>query len=135
MSGHHGKRAVRTTGAPRPAGAYSQGVVAGGFLFTAGFGPQDPDTGAVPDGVAAQTRQVLRNVGAVLAEHGLSLKDAVKVTAHLQHLNRDFAAYDAAYQEFFEEPCPVRTTVGSELMDILVEIDVVALLPATDSPG
>ncbi len=135
MSGHHGKRAVRTTGAPRPAGAYSQGVVAGGFLFTAGFGPQDPDTGAVPDGVAAQTRQVLRNVGAVLAEHGLSLKDAVKVTAHLQHLKRDFAAYDAAYQEFFEEPCPVRTTVGSELMDILVEIDVVALLPATDSPG
>lgn len=135
MSEHHGEQAVRTTGAPRPAGAYSQGVVAGGFLFTAGFGPQDPDTGAVPDGVAAQTRQVLRNVGAVLAEHGLSLKDAVKVTAHLQHLNRDFAAYDAAYQEFFEEPCPVRTTVGSELMDILVEIDVVALLPATDSPG
>ncbi|MFE6719273.1 RidA family protein [Streptomyces albidoflavus] len=135
MSEHHAKRAVRTARAPRPAGAYSQGVVAGGFLFTAGFGPQDPGTGAVPDGVAAQTRQVLRNVGAVLAEHGLSLRDAVKVTAHLQHLKRDFAAYDAAYQEFFEEPCPVRTTVGSDLMDILVEIDVVALLPSTDPPG
>lgn len=135
MSEHQGAHAVRTTRAPRPAGAYSQGVVAGGFLFTAGFGPQDPDTGAVPEGVAAQTTQVLRNVGAVLAEHGLSLRDAVKVTAHLQHLKRDFAAYDAAYQEFFEEPCPVRTTVGSDLMDILVEIDVVALLPATDPPG
>ncbi|MGW9638297.1 RidA family protein [Streptomyces albidoflavus] len=135
MSEHHGKLAVRTSGAPRPAGAYSQGVVAGGFLFTAGFGPQDPDTGEIPEGVADQTRQVLRNVGAVLAAHGLSLRDAVKVTAHLQHLKRDFAAYDAAYQEFFEEPCPVRTTVGSDLMDILVEIDVVALLPGTHTPG
>ncbi|WP_109032323.1 RidA family protein [Streptomyces rubrogriseus] len=129
MSEPNGKQAVQTDGAPRPAGAYSQGVAAGGFLFTAGFGPQDPVTGAVPEGVGAQTTQVLRNVGAVLAARGLSPRDVVKVTAHLQHLRRDFAAYDAAYREFFEEPCPVRTTVGSDLMDILVEIDVVALLP------
>ncbi|MGG8797769.1 RidA family protein, partial [Streptomyces lividans] len=134
MSESNGKQAVHTDGAPRPAGAYSQGVVAGGFLFTAGFGPQDPVTGAVPEGVGAQTAQVLRNVGAVLAARGLSPRDVVKVTAHLQHLRRDFAAYDAAYREFFEEPCPVRTTVGSDLMDILVEIDVVALLPGP-GPG
>ncbi|MFD7061402.1 RidA family protein [Streptomyces sp. NPDC059906] len=134
MSEPNGKQAVRTDGAPRPAGAYSQGVAAGGFLFTAGFGPQDPVTGAVPEGVGAQTAQVLRNVGAVLAARGLSPRDVVKVTAHLQHLRRDFAAYDAAYREFFEEPCPVRTTVGSDLMDILVEIDVVALLPGP-GPG
>ncbi|GAA2679480.1 reactive intermediate/imine deaminase [Streptomyces anthocyanicus] len=137
MSESNGKQAVHTDGAPRPAGAYSQGVVAGGFLFTAGFGPQDPVTGAVPEGVGAQTAQVLRNVGAVLAARGLSPRDVVKVTAHLQHLRRDFAAYDAAYREFFEEPHPVRTTVGSDLMDILVEIDVVALLPGPgpDLPG
>lgn len=111
--------------------------MAGGFLFTAGFGPQDPVTGAVPKGVGAQTAQVLRNVGAVLAARGLSPRDVVKVTAHLQHLRRDFAAYDAAYREFFEEPHPVRTTVGSDLMDILVEIDVVVLLPGPgpDLPG
>jgi enamine deaminase RidA (YjgF/YER057c/UK114 family) len=78
--------------------------------------------------VGAQTAQVLRNVGAVLAAQGLSFRDVVKVTAHLQHLKRDFAAYDAVYREFFEEPFPVRTTVGSDLMDILVEIDVVARL-------
>ena len=135
MSGQTGKRAVRTTGAPRPAGAYAQGVVAGGLLFTAGFGPQDPATGEVPEGVGAQTAQVLRNVRAVLAEEGLSLRDVVKVTTHLQHLKRDFAAYDAAYREFFDEPCPVRTTVGSDLMDILVEIDVVAVLPGPLTPG
>ncbi|MER7780528.1 Rid family hydrolase [Streptomyces sp. NPDC096191] len=135
MSGRTGKRAVRTTGAPRPAGAYAQGVVAGGLLFTAGFGPQDPATGEVPEGVGAQTGQVLRNVSAVLAEEGLSLRDVVKVTTHLQHLKRDFAAYDAAYREFFDEPCPVRTTVGSDLMNILVEIDVVAVLPGPPTPG
>ncbi|MFD4263279.1 RidA family protein [Streptomyces sp. NPDC058534] len=135
MSARIGKRAVHTTGAPRPAGAYSQGVVAGGLLFTAGFGPQDPVTGEIPEGVGAQTAQVLRNVRAVLAEEGLSLRDVVKVTAHLQHLKRDFAAYDAAYREFFDEPCPVRTTVGSDLMNILVEIDVVAVLPGLRTPG
>ncbi|ANJ05673.1 RidA family protein [Streptomyces parvulus] len=135
MSAPTGKRAVRTTGAPRPAGAYSQGVVAGGLLFTAGFGPQDPATGEVPEGVGPQTAQVLRNVRAVLAEEGLTPRDVVKVTAHLQHLKRDFAAYDAAYREFFDEPCPVRTTVGSDLMDILVEIDVVAVLPGPGTPG
>ncbi|MFC9056964.1 RidA family protein [Streptomyces sp. NPDC057074] len=135
MSGRTGKRAVRTTGAPRPAGAYAQGVVAGGLLFTAGFGPQDPATGEVPEGVGAQTAQVLRNVRAALAEEGLSLRDVVKVTTHLQHLKRDFAEYDAAYREFFDEPCPVRTTVGSDLMDILVEIDVVAVLPGPPTPG
>ena len=128
MSGH-GKEAVRSEDAPRPAGAYSQGVVAGGLLFTAGFGPQDPATGTVAATVAEQTAQVLSNVRAVLAARGLTMDDVVKVTAHLQHLRRDFAAYDAVYWEFFTEPYPVRTTVGSDLMDILVEIDVVAAVP------
>ncbi|KOV52604.1 endoribonuclease L-PSP [Streptomyces sp. AS58] len=123
------EQAVHIPTAPRPAGAYSQGVVAGGFLYTAGFGPQDPATGETPNGVAAQTAQVLRNIGAVLAEHGLTMRDVVKVTAHLQHLQRDFPEYDAAYRAFFAEPYPVRTTVGSDLMNILVEIDVVAVMP------
>ncbi|MFE3515610.1 RidA family protein [Streptomyces sp. NPDC059166] len=121
------RRAVRTDRAPAPAGAYSQGITAGPYLFTSGFGPQDPETGAVADTVEEQTAQVLRNVGAVLQAEGLGLGDVVKVTAHLQHLRRDFAAYDAVYRDFFPAPHPVRTTVGSDLMDILVEIDVVAL--------
>lgn len=99
-----------------------------------GRGPQDPANGAVPEGVGAQTAQALRNRGAVLATHGLSPRDVVKVTAHLQHLRRDFAAYDAACREFFEEPSPVRATAGSALMDILVEIDVVARTPDREPP-
>lgn len=119
---------IDTSAAPRPAGAYSQGIVADGFLWTAGFGPQDPATGAVPDGIAAQTTQVLRNVRATLAAKGLDLRDVVKVTTHLQHLKRDFATYDETYRGMFSEPFPVRTTVGSDLYDILVEVDVVARL-------
>lgn len=119
---------IRTDQAPGPAGAYSQGIVAGGFLYTAGFGPQNPTTGEVAPTVGEQTAQVLRNVQAVLAEHGLTLDDVVKSTVHLQNLKADFAEYDAAYREFFTAPYPVRTTVGSDLMNILVEIDVVAKL-------
>jgi 2-iminobutanoate/2-iminopropanoate deaminase len=121
---------IRTTRAPRPAGHYSQGIVANGFLYTAGFGPQNPETGAIAETVGEQTAQVLRNIQAVLAERNLTMADVVKTTAHLQHLKRDFAEYDAAYGEFFTDPFPVRTTVGSDLFDILVEIDVVAALPA-----
>jgi reactive intermediate/imine deaminase len=122
------KSAIHTSSAPQPAGPYSQGIVANGFFYTAGFGPQDPATGTVPDGVAGQTRQVLRNIGAVLAERGLTLDDCVKTTVHLADL-ADFAEFNAAYQEFFSAPYPVRTTVGSQLAGILVEIDVVAALP------
>ena len=108
--------------------------MAGGFLFTAGFGPQDPATGeVVAGGVYEQTQQVLRNIANVLATSGATMDDVVKVTAHLEHLDRDFADYNRAYAEFFTAPYPVRTTVGSRLADILVEIDVVAQLPA--APG
>ena len=78
-------------------------------------------------------QQVLRNIQKVLAASGATMDDVVKVTAHLEHLDRDFAEYNRAYAEFFTAPYPVRTTVGSRLADILVEIDVVAQLPAADA--
>lgn len=83
----------------------------------------------MPESVGDQTRQVLRNVGAVLAEQGLTLDDSVKTTVHLADL-ADFAEFNEAYKEFFSEPYPVRTTVGSQLANILVEIDVVARVAA-----
>ena len=116
-------------GAPAPGGSYSHGVVANGFLYTCGMGPADPATGKTVDGgVAEQTRQTLKNLQAILAERGAVLADVVKVTAHLQDVNRDFAAYDVVYREFFAAPFPVRTTVGSDLINILVEIDLVVAL-------
>ncbi|SCE99299.1 2-iminobutanoate/2-iminopropanoate deaminase [Micromonospora viridifaciens] len=123
--------AVVTDSAPKPAGAYSQAVVANGFLYTAGFGPQDPRTGQVAGpSIEEQTAQVMRNIAAVLAEHSLDFSHVVKATVHLQDLHRDFAGFNTVYQSFLQEPYPVRTTVGSDLANILVEIDVVAAVPA-----
>lgn len=125
------KRELRSTAAPAPLGTYSQGLVAGDFVYTSGMGPIHPETGeVVGEDVAAQTRQVLANLTAILAEHGLGLDDVVKSTVHLQDLHRDFAAYDEVYRAHFKEPYPVRTTVGSDLMNILVEIDFVAYKPS-----
>ncbi|MFD9947755.1 RidA family protein [Nonomuraea sp. NPDC059023] len=121
------KKEIRTNDGAAPVGAYSQGLVVGDFVYTSGAGPLDPVTGeVVGDDVAAQTHQTMKNLGAVLAAHGLGFDDVVKATVHLQHLKRDFAAYNEVYKSYFNQPFPVRTTVGSDLMDILVEIDFVA---------
>lgn len=112
---------------PTPAGPYSHVVEVNGIVFTAGFGPKDPTSGAVPDGVAAQTEQVISNVETALAAVGLTLADVVKTTVHLQHLDRDFAEFNEVYGRRFAGTRPVRTTVGSTLANILVEIDAVAI--------
>lgn len=121
---------ITAKGAPAPGGSYSHGVVANGFLYTCGMGPMDPATGKiVPGGVAEQTRQTLNNLQAILSEVGCNFSDVVKTTTHLQDVNRDFKDYDKVYQEFFKVGnFPVRTTVGSDLINILVEIDLVVAL-------
>ena len=124
------KRSFTVEDAPKPAGPYSHGVVAHGLLFTAGVGPQNPATGEIDgDDAYAQTRRVLTTISNILRDAGVGLDAVVKVTAHLAHLDRDFAEFNRAYGEFFTEDFPVRTTVGSTLSGILVEIDVVASLP------
>lgn len=112
---------------PSPAGPYSHVIDCGLFIVTAGFGPQDPSTGRVPEGIKAQTEQVISNVEIALGLVGLSLAEVVKSTVHLQHLDRDFADYNTVYARRFPAPYPVRTTVGSDLADVLVEIDVMAV--------
>jgi len=124
------KSATTSPDLPAPAGAYSHVVEVNGVVFTAGFGPQDPATGVVPDGVGAQTEQVITNVETALDAVGLTLADVVKTTVHLEHLHRDVAEYNEVYTRRFAEPYPVRTTVGSTLANILVEIDVVAIRSA-----
>lgn len=115
---------------PPPRGAYSHVAMANGFIFTAGVGPRLPETGQVPDGgIDAQTRQTLRALGKLLDAAGAGLSNVVKVTVHLADLKRDFQGFDGAYRDFFGDDRPVRTTVGSQLSGILVEIDVVAVAP------
>lgn len=122
---------IKTTStplAPKPVASYSQAIIANGMVFTAGFGPQDPVTGAVPDGIEGQTHQLMRNLQVVLEQSGTSWGRVVKVTAHLQDLHRDFVQFNNAYEQYVSAPYPVRTTVGSDLANILVEIDVVAII-------
>ena len=120
---------IQAKDAPAPGCSYSHCVVANGFLYTCGMGPVDPATGKIVDGgVAEQTRQTLKNLQKILDVKGAKFEDVVKVTAHLQDVNRDFKAYDEVYREFFKAPFPVRTTVGSDLINILVEIDFVVAL-------
>ncbi|GIG90442.1 RidA family protein [Plantactinospora endophytica] len=120
---------------PEPAGPYSHVVDAGRLVWTAGFGPKDPASGVVPEGITAQTEQVLDNVEGALRTVGLGLGDVVKATVHLQHLDRDFAGYNEVYARRFRPPYPVRTTVGSTLAGILVEVDVVAVRPDPTTAG
>jgi 2-iminobutanoate/2-iminopropanoate deaminase len=121
--------AITTDRAPRGTGAYSQAVRAGDFVFISGQGPLDPETLSVQgDTVTEQTVATLRNLGAVAHAAGGSLRDVVKVSAFLASIEL-FAGFNAAYELVFAEPRPARTTVGAELLDILVEIDAIMYLP------
>jgi reactive intermediate/imine deaminase len=120
------KQQISTDGAPKPSGGYSQGLRAGNMVFVAGQVPRDPQTGELAGGtIEEQTARVLENVKAVLEAAGASMADVVKSTVHLSDLSL-FSRFDAVYSTYFPEPRPVRTTVGSDLRGILVEIDVIA---------
>jgi reactive intermediate/imine deaminase len=119
--------------APAPKAAYSHVVMGNGVLFTAGFGPHDPRDGSVTGStIQEQTERVLNNVRAALAAAGADLASVMKVTVHLQDL-ADFPQFEKVYKRFFAAPYPARTTVGSKLPGILVEIDVVAAAPVSTS--
>lgn len=122
------KELIRTDAAPAPfqGAPYSQGLRAGDFVFVAGQGPFDPATGqVVGDTIEEQTARVLENVKAILEAAGATMADVVKSTVHLSDLGL-FPGYNEAYARYFPDPKPVRTTVGSALLGIMVEIDVVA---------
>lgn len=109
-----------------PSSPLSHLAIVGDLVFTAGLGPRNPDTGEVPEGIAAQTEQVLSNLSILLGEVGLGLVDVVKATVHLADPDRDKADFNAVYEKVVPAPYPVRTAIGSTLSGILVEIDVVA---------
>jgi 2-iminobutanoate/2-iminopropanoate deaminase len=115
--------------AVKPAGHYSHAVISNGFVFVSGQGPADPRTGGMPTSFAEQVRQTLRNLDIILRGVGTELKHAVKVNAYLSDLG-NFAEFNAVYREFFPDEPPARTTVGCQLLDIMVEIDCVAAIPA-----
>ncbi len=119
---------VQTDGAPAAIGPYSQAIVTGGFVFTAGQIALDPKTGEiVTGGIEAQATQVLENLSAVLEASGSGLKHVVKTTIYLADMN-DFAAVNQVYAGFFQQPFPARSTVQAAALPkgARVEIDAIA---------
>jgi 2-iminobutanoate/2-iminopropanoate deaminase len=120
------KQQITTRTGASPVGAYSQGLRAGDFIFVSGQGPLDPETGQiVGTTIEEQTARALENIQAILAAGGASMADVVKVSAHLSDLSL-FERYNKVYATYFPDPKPTRTTVGSHLPSILVEIDAIA---------
>jgi 2-iminobutanoate/2-iminopropanoate deaminase len=136
------KEIVLTDGAPAPVGPYSQAVKVGGLVFVAsqippvkvgymvfvaGQIPLDPATGAMPEGIAEQTRLALSNLRAVLEAAGGSLADGVKTTVFLQNLD-DFGAMNEVYATFFADAPPARACVEVSRLPkgALVEIEAIA---------
>ena len=122
------KQAISSPDAPKAIGPYSQAIRTGQLLFASGQIPTDPATGVIVDGdVAAQTRRVFDNLGAVLNAANLSFADVVKTTVFLADMN-DFAAMNEVYGKYFAEPYPARATVQVARLpkDARVEIDLIA---------
>ena len=119
---------IATDQAPAAIGPYSQAVRRGNFLFLSGQIPLDPATGQIVSGdIAAQTRRVFDNLGAVLKAGGRSFADVVRTTVFLADMN-DFAIVNEVYGTYFSEPYPARATVQVARLpkDARVEIDLIA---------
>jgi 2-iminobutanoate/2-iminopropanoate deaminase len=124
-------KTVHTDKAPAAIGPYSQGIVANGFLYTAGQIALDPGTGQVVTGnVAAQTERVMANLAGVLATVGATWKDVVKTTVYLHDMN-DFPTVNEVYGKALGDARPARSTVQVSALPrgVLVEIDAVVAVP------
>ena len=125
-----GLETVRTEQAPAAIGPYSQGIIANGFVFTAGQIPLDPASMELVGGddVAAQTEQVMANLRAILEQAGASLSTVVKTTVFLKSMD-DFAAMNEVYGRHFGDHRPARSTVQAAKLpkDVGVEIEAIAL--------
>jgi len=113
-------------------GPYSPAFKAGDYIFASGqVGFTDPDTGKDIKGIEAQTKQCLNNMKGVLASVGSSLSDVVKVTVFLRNMD-DFIKMNEAYQSYFPEKKPARSTVITGLVNpkMLIEIECIAYRPS-----
>ncbi len=124
------KRVIYTEKAPKPIGPYSQAIIAGNLIFTAGQIPIDPETNQVVQGdIKEQTRRVLENLRAILESVGSTFDDVVKVTIYMKDLN-EFSAMNEVYSEYFKNSPPARTTVEVSRLprDVKIEIDLIAIV-------
>ena len=120
---------ISTEKAPAAIGPYSQGIIAGDFLFASGQIPINPATGNVEaEGIEAQARQAIMNAGEILKEAGIGYENVVKTTCFLADMG-DFAAFNKVYEEFFTEK-PARSCVAVKELPkgVLCEVEVIGFL-------
>jgi len=118
---------VATDKAPAAIGPYSQGIITGNLLFASGQIAINPANGAIEaEGIVEQTEQVMKNIGAILAEAGTDYTKVVKTTCFLADMN-DFAVFNEIYAKYFTEK-PARSCVAVKTLpkNVLCEVEVIA---------
>ncbi|MCM1307537.1 MAG: RidA family protein [Butyrivibrio sp.] len=123
------QRVISTDKAPSAIGPYSQAVEAGGFVFTSGVIPVDPQTGEIKESIEEQARQAFKNLVNLIEASGAYVSQVVKTTVFIKEMD-DFAKINEIYSEFFKEPFPARSCVEVARLpkDVKLEIEAVAAL-------
>ena len=118
---------IQTDQAPAAIGPYSQAVTQNGLVFVSGQLGLDPASGALAEGIEAQTRRALQNLVAILAAAGLGTKHVLKATIYVANMD-DFALVNQLYAEVFAPPFPAREVVQAARLpkNALVEISAIA---------
>lgn len=124
------QKAIATNTAPKAIGPYSQGIDAGDYVFVSGQVGIDPLTGKIPEGIAAQAEQCLKNVSGVLDAAGCGWGDVVKVTLWLTNAE-DFATVNEIYARFVTDPAPARSApiVAALPRGFLISVEAIAKRP------
>jgi len=121
-------KVIASPKAPAAVGPYCQAKLCGNMLITSGQLGLVPETGKLAEGIEGQAHQALKNLGAVLAEAGMSYDDVAKTVCYLADI-KDFAAFNAIYAEYFKDEVPARSCfqVAALPMGGLVEVECIAV--------
>lgn len=122
------KKVIHTENAPKAIGPYSQAIENNGILYISGQVPVNPQTGKIPEGIEAQTEQVMQNISAILTEAGYTFADVVKSTCLLSDM-ANFKAMNEVYGKYYPTEAPARAAFAVKELPLgaLVEIETIAI--------
>ena len=122
------KKVISTDKAPAAIGPYSQAIELNGMVYTSGVIPVNPATGEIPEGSAAQAKQVMENMSNLLAAAGTDMDHVVKTTVFIKEMN-DFGAINEVYATYFTKDFPSRSCVEVARLpkDVMLEMEAIAL--------
>jgi 2-iminobutanoate/2-iminopropanoate deaminase len=122
------KKIIHTEQAPKAIGPYSQAIEVNGMLFISGQIPVIPETGQIPEGIEAQTEQVMKNIGAILEEAGYGYENVVKSTCLLSDM-ANFKAMNEIYGKYYAANPPARAAFAVKALplNVLIEIETIAV--------